>query len=755
MNSKKYTFTILSFLLVFICAVRSFAQTTPDPGIPGTLPVTKAEYNLGDKAWKCPHFPDSVEVRGSVHYPTSLSAGPYPVIVFLHGRHETCYKTSNPSNTSSAWPCPSGWQSITSYEGYDYLATNMASHGYIVISISCNAINATDNSVGDYGMQGRAELMQHHLDLWNTWNTSSSGPFASLFVGKLNMQNIGTMGHSRGGEGVIFQALYNQSLGNPYGIKAVLTLAPVDFERHIMHGIPLMNVAPYCDGDVSDIEGVLFYDDSRYTDTLDEAPKHSVLMMGANHNFFNTVWTPGSYIAGGADDWLYGYSAYDPQCGPSATGNKRFDTTKQKAALTAYMSAFYRVYIGHESVYAPILTVDDIVPPASSMLDSSEVYVSYHPSPINRRDLNRTDSLDRLTDNTLTGAVTDSAFVGTQICGGGYSEPDCGFSIGGNQEPHNGSSSSQGLSQMDMQWNDTAAWYQNALPLAYQVLTTYNDIQFRVTQNFLIVPSGTNLNFSVQLTDSEGHAARVPVANYTHALFSQPGVEPGDLPKLLFNTVKLPLSAFTGVDLSRVRTVRFIFNKSVAGFVMVSDLAFSNPPCSGLQSAFTDSISLTGHHVTFTNTTAANTTDSLTWLWNFGDIASGTNDTSTLHTPPMHIYSTGGPYTACLYVTAYRKNGFICADTFCKSISPVAEGVSQLTTPHITIAPNPASDHLMITGAAAGDALTLVDVYGQSVFTTSIGNGTIRLPNDLAPGIYYAVVSTVGGRVYNKIVITR
>jgi hypothetical protein len=238
-----------AFLIIFAIVTRlfsGFAQTTPDPGLPGTFAVSYSSYDLGDLAFTDPSFPNPMEVRGSVHYPTLLSSGPFPVLVFLHGRHTTCYQTSNPSNDALAWPCAAGYQSVTSFQGYDYLAQQMASHGYIVISISANAINADDNSLADRGMPARAALTQHHLNLWNTWNTVGGTPFGTTFVGKLDLQNIGTMGHSRGGEGVVAHALLNRSLGNPYGIKAVLPLAPVDFSREILNGMPLMNIAPYC-----------------------------------------------------------------------------------------------------------------------------------------------------------------------------------------------------------------------------------------------------------------------------------------------------------------------------------------------------------------------------------------------------------------------------------------------------------------------------------------------------------------------------
>ncbi|MGZ4158359.1 MAG: poly(ethylene terephthalate) hydrolase family protein, partial [Bacteroidia bacterium] len=223
MSTKKINLSALLLILLFICSnpFRANAQTTPDPGLAGPYSVLSMEYDLGDLAFSDPSFPNPMEVRGSVHYPSTLSAGPFPVLMLMHGRHETTYQTSDPTNTALEWPPSAGFQSITSFQGYDYFATQMASHGYIVISISTNAINAADNSVGDYGMSARGRLMQHHLDLWNTWNTVGGSPFGTMFVGKLDMNNIGTMGHSRGGEGVVSNALYNKSLGSPYGIKAV------------------------------------------------------------------------------------------------------------------------------------------------------------------------------------------------------------------------------------------------------------------------------------------------------------------------------------------------------------------------------------------------------------------------------------------------------------------------------------------------------------------------------------------------------
>lgn len=271
------------------------AQTT-DPAAPGPLAVAREEYNFGETAFTPTNFPGPVELLGSVHYPAALAGGPFPVVIFLHGRHATCFTGGS---AFLLWPCTlAGSQPIPSYQGYDYISAVLASHGYIVISISANGVNAKDNLVRDLGALARAELIQKHLDVWRAFNTTGGPPFGDKFVGKLDLTKVGTMGHSRGGEGVVRHFLLNNSLGSPYGVRAVFPLASVDFNRFMVNNAALGLLLPYCDGDVIDLQGVHFYDDVRYNVPGDLAPKHYVLVMGANHNFYNTVWSPSSPFPG-------------------------------------------------------------------------------------------------------------------------------------------------------------------------------------------------------------------------------------------------------------------------------------------------------------------------------------------------------------------------------------------------------------------------------------------------------------------------
>jgi hypothetical protein len=545
------------------------------------LAVTREEYNFGDTAFQPSNFPGPVELTASIHYPTNLSGGPFPVVVLLHGRHATCFTGGT---AFLQWPCSiANSQPIPSYKGYDYFSGVLASHGYVVVSVSANGVNAVDNSVFDLGALARAELMQKHLDILNTFNTTGGAPFGTKFVGKFDLTRVGTMGHSRGGEGVVRHYVLNNSLGAPYGIKAVFPLAPVDFNRFVVNNAALDVLLPYCDGDVSDLQGVHFYDDARYSVPGDPAPKHYVLVMGANHNFYNTVWTPSSGIPGAANDWLAfvpgGHS--DSQCG-SVPGNQRLTEAQQRGTGLAYMSAFFRSYVGGESQFIPILTGDAPPPPSAK---TNALFVSYHAPdlPNLRLDVNRFLDNTSLSLNFLGGAVIPTALTPYDLCGG--DAPPANKCLPGAlnaQQPHttpSARSSARGMTQLRTGWNDLTGNYRNNIPAALGNVSGFQAVQFRVSVNFADARNlaGLAQDFRVVLTDASGASSSVRVSDVSGALYFPPG-NTGPVPKVVLNTVRVPLSAFGGVNLNAVRSVQFAFNERLQGALLITDVAFASAP---------------------------------------------------------------------------------------------------------------------------------------------------------------------------------
>jgi hypothetical protein len=565
-------------------ALRVCAQD--DPGAPGPYAVARDEYDLGNTAFTPPGFPGPVELTASVHAPEDLSGGPFPLVVFLHGRHTTTY---DPKTNAAfiQWPPSPGRLPIPSYIGYDYVAEVLASHGYIVVSISANGINARDNMVADAGMLARAQLIQRHLDLWNAFNTEGAEPFGDRFVGKVDLSNIGTMGHSRGGEGVVRHFVLNESLGAPYTIKAVLPLAPVDFLRFVVNNAPLAVMLPYADGDVSDLQGVHYFDDARYNVPGDPAPKHVITVLGANHNFFNTIWTPGLFPAGTADDWLFvSRGSVDPFAGPTVPGNGRLSPAGQRGTLLAYLTAFFRAYLGGETQFLPLLKGDAPPPPSAT---TDDIFFMYHApdDPASRRDVNRLLDETNLAINTLGGAVTQFGINPYDLCGGEPPQPQ--FCLPGQpnaRQPHTTPSARaparRGLSQLRLAWDEASASYQNELPEDARDVSGYYAFQFRAGVNFVDQDRNTEAlkDFSVTLVDGAGNTASTPVSRWSEALFYPPG-KYRVLPRVLLHTIRIPLSAFTGVDLTDIRSVRFDFDQQARGFLLVSDLLFSDPAPEG------------------------------------------------------------------------------------------------------------------------------------------------------------------------------
>ncbi len=170
-----------------------------DPGDLGPQSVDDLSYDLGDQAFQPVGFPSKVELKAKVYAPTTIS-GRAPLVILQHGRHATC---ATAAKQLLEWPCPIDVPEIPSYAGYDALGRNLASHGMVVVSVGANGVNADDGFLADGGASARAQLILEHLRRWRTWDADpAASPFGARFVGHIDLDRVGLMGHSRGGEGI-------------------------------------------------------------------------------------------------------------------------------------------------------------------------------------------------------------------------------------------------------------------------------------------------------------------------------------------------------------------------------------------------------------------------------------------------------------------------------------------------------------------------------------------------------------------------
>lgn len=581
----------LNRLILVLILLTSNITAAQDPGDVGPYHVASTEYNLGDTAFTPTNFPKAVELRASVHYPSDLTQGNLPLVIFIHGNYSTCTELDIADNgndsedfnfrLSANWPCNAKEQAIPNYKGYDYLGRALASHGYIVASISANGIRSV-TSIN--GINARAQLIQRHLELWQEFNTNSSSALGNLFIGKVNINNIGTMGHSRGGEAVVEQYNLNKELGSPYAIKAVLPLAATNGNRYQINDVALGTIIPYCDGDTIFLPGVHYYDDARYSSNTDNSPKHTFLMMGANHHFFNTTWSPQNFDGGGGevqDGYPYGGFDEAPQnelC--KSTSSERLSSSQQRKAATTYVTAFFRTYLGNEEAFEALLNGDS---PAPSSTQNITVHASYHPPKSERLDINRLDGLSNETINSLGGSVSQSNLSVYRICGGEeLSEQHCLINEENYNQPHtakslSGLSNAAGLSQLLLSWSGRNGLYENSIPLANRNFSNYEYLQFRAGVNYTDSPLGLEQDFNVYLTDINGNESSVRVGSISDALFYPPG---GRFAKLILNTIRIPLDLYNDVDMSNITKVQFRFDQTAKGSISVSDLILTGEPSS-------------------------------------------------------------------------------------------------------------------------------------------------------------------------------
>jgi dienelactone hydrolase len=234
------------------------------------MPPDEAKRRKDTWGFDIKHAP----LNGRVWYPDG--PGPFPLVVIAHGNHD-------PTDYSDP--------------GYQYLGELLASRGFILVSIDENYINGSLRGEND----GRAWIMLKHLQAWKAFTDSASNPFYH----KVDWNEIGIMGHSRGGGSVSHAVQFNRLSRYPddanvkfdfhFNIHAVVAIAPVDgqykpsgrFEP--IENVNFLVIHGSHDGDVSEFMGLRPYERLHFTDGQPYF-KSAWYVYRANHGQWNSVW---------------------------------------------------------------------------------------------------------------------------------------------------------------------------------------------------------------------------------------------------------------------------------------------------------------------------------------------------------------------------------------------------------------------------------------------------------------------------------
>lgn len=289
---------------------------------PGRYDVAETDYELPDLM--VPGLSGPVEVVGHVVGPVG-AAEALPVVVLLHGYWASCWSARE---SSTAWPCPRGQKPIGNHLGYRYLQERLASHGFLTVSVSANGVNVLATDMGDdAGAAARSVLVRHHLD-----ELASGGIDALAQWPSIDLRSVLLMGHSRGGEGVD-RAAFEQPAQAPWEISGVVLVGSTAFEPAPSSRTAVVAMSGDCDGDVGPSLGQLYVDRAAEPDAV----RSSVLIRGANHNYFNTEWDEHISVSGGGyDDVVSEGGMVDPICEP--TSPTRLDPDAQRETLARGMT---------------------------------------------------------------------------------------------------------------------------------------------------------------------------------------------------------------------------------------------------------------------------------------------------------------------------------------------------------------------------------------------------------------------------------
>jgi hypothetical protein len=541
-------------------------------GIPGgsnTATASAETYNLAGgetttTEYKLPAAIDPevlddrfTELWASVHRPSNMPAGQtFPLLLFLHGNHATCGTGQNPRfdfdcTYTQTGTCPAGFVVAPSHRGYDYIADELASRGYVVVSINANrGINCGFGVSGDFGLNlARGRLILRHMEELSRWNSGAASTPPSIGVslqGRLNFDQFAMMGHSRGGEGARAAFEQYRDAGSPWpgrigpvNFRGIFEIGPVDGQtsRILNADRSRWNVLlPACDGDVFDLEGVRPFD--RMLQITEPAAffKSTYTVWGANHNFYNTEWQLSD---------SFGCSNHRALFTTDTT--VEIGSAEQRQTSFYGMLSFFTANVGVETDAGANRLFDT----EFAIAPESRIDRGYHPG-------GGTAQWRRLED-FINPTGTSSYGLPNQASNVTVSHqfiPEHDFSMQGGRIEWTSASSS-------------TFFQTNFAPAGSGFnLTGYRFLDLRLERASFGDPAETN--FTVRLVNASGSlSSAVSIAEFVD-LFDPP-VGPFTTHTML-QTARMPLSRFTGANLGSVRAVRLTFSSSVNTAIYVAHI---------------------------------------------------------------------------------------------------------------------------------------------------------------------------------------
>lgn len=530
-----------------------FKIAAPVPPTPGAFDVETAEYKFPAKTDPDILSTSATELWARAYWPKTLT-GQRPIVFLLHGNHSTCGE-GTPRNDfdcsyTSEGACPVGQVVVPNHEGFNYLGKQLASLGYIAVSINANrGITCGNGTDADEGLiLARGKLVLRHIEEWNKWAVSGGAPTSlgvapDAFLNHIDITNVGLMGHSRGGEGVrAALALYRDESSiwpariPNLKIRGIFEIGSVDgMAGRVLDADDTAwnQLLPMCDGDVSDLAGRQPFERMlKKISEVRKTPKSLTMVYGTNHNFYNSEWH--------SDD-SYNCLNHKEVHGPGP------ESDVQQKVAAAQLSAFMLANVGA-----------DKNPSMGRMFDPSFAY------PPSLASVTRVDRAHLYTFDRVYSAVVDDFDQATGTSSTG--KPNQASVV------HVKNEITETPTRMDVTWdsNGSDRFVQLNWADAGQGrdVSAYTSLDLRVGRALDQIKERPSV-FSIALVDAVGRLSK-SVLSKRYVKIDGPNNEED-----LYQTIRISLSDF-GIPMgATVQGVRLIFDKSEKGHLYVANVRFT------------------------------------------------------------------------------------------------------------------------------------------------------------------------------------
>lgn len=471
-----------------------------------------------------------------------------PIAVVIHGSHGS--GCSSTDGVTEAWPCPDDER--PNYAGFQYLIEELAADGYVAISI-----NANPAYVMAYGEARPNMRLPILFDLYMARLAAVDKEEADIGIdlgGRVDWSKLVVLGHSQGGEGVNWivdaragNTAPEQIAAGQGPVAAAILLAPsVASTRNMEMALPFAVILPACDRDVAALDGQYYYEDAHTAGVQRNALVASVYLPGANHNRFNRQLE---------DETLGRTSAVCEGALLPAAAQQQF--------LADYARRFFDAALGRRQADPAALGIDPMQSAPATLLGRTALTSLALPA------------TQRLTlplhEERAGGSIT------TVLCQQGYQQAEdkmeaCRrrqFNQPGYPE------------QLVLAWQGSDVLYTVNLPEASRDLSKYGALHLRAAVDpiSLLNEPGQPQSFSLRLTDGAGNETTVSLAGEPALAFptgkkgfdDSLGLDTWDN-HVLLSSIRVPLAAFSGVDLSDVQSVTLVFDAMGRGAIFIADL---------------------------------------------------------------------------------------------------------------------------------------------------------------------------------------